>query len=70
MGHYEVRLGENIVHSMHDTESDILAVALRALGKTNEVVNKDTHVGDGPSVFHQWGMLFKLQQRRCKLCKL
>ena len=55
---------------MHDTTSDILAVVLGAMGKTDEVVDKDIHVCDGPSVFHQRDTVFGLRQRRCKLCKL
>ena len=68
--HRKVWLGENVVHGMHDTTSDGFAVAVGALGKTDEVVDKDIHVCDGPSVFHQRDTIFGLREWRCKLCKL
>ena len=55
---------------MHDTTSDISAAAPRALGETDEVVDKDIHVCDGPTVFHQRGTIFRLRQRQCELCEL
>ena len=68
--HCEVWLGKNVVHGMHDTTSDGFAVATGALGKTDEVIDKDIHMCDGPSVFRQRDTIFGLRKWQCELCEL
>ena len=67
---HRVRLGEDIVHCMHDTPPDILAPAPRALCNTDKVDNKNINVCDGPSMFHERDMILGLWQWQCKLCEL
>ena len=66
----EVLLGENPVHSMHDTASHGGASTPGALSDPNEIINKYVNMSDGSSVPCEWGPIFGLRERPHELYKL